>query len=296
MIDMKYVIKNEYYTATVNGVGAELISVVTADGREVMWQATSERFWAKHAPLLFPVCGRLKDSRYTWGGVEYAMNAHGFIGGVTFELVEKSESCVILRSAANAETKAIYPFDYSLTAKYALDGKKVLCSVTVENNGKQTMPYMFGWHPGFALPEDGGAEIEDYVLDFEKAEPFKIIPLQNGPFASHIRNDFPLEDGKYTLCEEQIYANDTLILENPPTRVTLLSKKSSYKLLVEWSESTPYLCVWKEPSSDARFICLEPWTGIPADGESRENFETRDMQRLAGGMSATHTLAFEFSI
>lgn len=293
---MKYVIKNEYYTATVNQVGAELTSVVTADGREVMWQSTQENFWSKHAPLLFPVCGRLKDARYTWGGVEYKMNAHGFIGGVTFELVEKSEDCVILRSVANAETGAIYPFEYSLTAKYALEGKRVLCSVTIENNGKEIMPYMFGWHPGFALPTDGGAKIEDYVLDFGKAEPFKVIPLQNGPFASHTRNDFPLTDGKYTLCEAQIYANDTLILENPPTRVTLSSKKSPFKLELEWSEGTPYLCVWKEPNSDARFICLEPWTGTPADGEKAENFETRAMERLGIGMSVTHTLAFEFSI
>lgn len=293
---MKYVIKNEYYTATVSGVGAELTSVITADGREVMWQSPSEDFWSKHAPLLFPVCGRLKDSKYTWGGKEYDMNGHGFIGGVTFELVENCESYVILRSVANAETKAIYPFEYSFVAKYALEGKRVVCSVTIENGDNQTMPYMFGWHPAFALPEDGGAEIEDYVLDFGKAEPFKVIPLQNGPFASHIRNDFQLVDGKYTLCEKQIYENDTLILENPPTRVTLSSKKSPFKLDLEWSENTPYLCVWKWPSSEARYICLEPWTGTPADGEQAENFETRAMERLGSGMSANYTLAFEFSI
>ena len=293
---MKYVIKNENYTATINGVGAELISVVTADGREIMWQSPCEDFWSKHAPLLFPVCGQLKGKKYTYKGVTYDMKGHGFIGGESFELVESGESYVILRSVASEETLAKYPFNYSFTAKYALEGKKVVCSVTIENKGEDTMPYMFGWHPGFALPECGGAEIEDYVINFGDAEPFKVIPLQNGPFASPIRNDFPLEGGKYTLCESQIYANDTLILENPPTRVTLSSKKSDYALKLEWSASTPYLCVWKEPSHDARFICLEPWTGTPADGVVEENFETRKMQRLGSGECETYNLSFEMSI
>jgi galactose mutarotase-like enzyme len=293
---MNYVIKNEYYTATVNGVGAELISVVTADGREVMWQSPSEDFWSKHAPLLFPICGQLKDKKYTYRGKSYDMKGHGFIGGENFELVESGEDYVVLRSVASEDTLKKYPFDYSFVARYALEGKRVVCTVTIENNGEDTMPYMFGWHPGFALPEDGGAQIEDYVLDFGDTEPFKVIPLQNGPFASPVRNDFPLVGGKYTLCEEQIYENDTLILENTPTRVTLSSKKSPFKLDLEWTGNTPYLCVWKWPSSEAKYICLEPWTGTPADGESEENFETRKMQRLGSKMSETYNLSFEMSI
>lgn len=293
---MKYVIKNEYYTATVNEVGAELTSVVTADGREIIWQSPCEDFWSKHAPLLFPVCGKLKDSKYTYGGFEYKMKGHGFIGGISFDLVEKGEDYVILRSVASAKTHAVYPFEYSFTAKYALEGKKVVCTATVENKDKKVMPYMFGWHPGFALNCDNGAQIEDYVLDFEGTPALKQIPLQHVSFASPIRKDFPLDDGKYTLCEAEIYENDTLIFEKAPTRVTLSTPKSSYKLTAEWSEGTPYLCVWKEPSHDARFICLEPWTDVPSDGEIAECFETRKMQRLAPGESATHTLAFEFSI
>ena len=293
---MNYVIKNEYYTATVNGVGAELISVVTAGGREVMWQSPSEDFWGKHAPLLFPVCGRVKDQKYTYRGVSYDMKKHGFIGGETFELVEKGDSYVILRSVAKEETLAIYPFEYSFTAKYALEGKRVVCTVTVENNDRKVMPYMFGWHPAFALFCDGGAEIEDYVLDFDGKSMLKQVPLQQDPFDPAVRNDFALDCGRYTLCEAEIYANDTLIFENAPTRVTLLSKKSDYKLALEWSDNTPDLCVWKFPSHDARYICIEPWSNLPSRGNDEENFDTRDMQRLASGESATHTLAFEFSI
>lgn len=293
---MEYVIKNEYYTATVSDVGAELISVKTADGHEVMWQASSEEHWGKHAPLLFPVCGKLKDSRYTYGGMSYKMKGHGFIGIVSFDLVEKGESYIVLRSVASGKTLAVYPFEYSFTARYELCGKRVMCTVTVENKDKKTMPYMFGWHPGFALPSDGGADIEDYALDFGDCEALKIIPLQHSSFASPTRRDFPLEGGKYTLCEEEIYANDTLILTEVPTRVTLFSKKSPYRLDLEWDATTPYLCVWKQACHDAKFICLEPWTGTPGDGEADESFDDRAMQRLKSGECAVHTLSFEMSI
>lgn len=295
-MSMNYTIKNEFYTVTVDEVGAQITSVRTADGHEIMWQATNEEFWQKHAPLLFPVCGQLKDKRYTYGGVSYPMKGHGFIGILSFDLVEKSETHIVLRSVASGKTMAVYPFEYSFTARYKLDGKRVLCSVTVENKDQKTMPYMFGWHPGFALPSTGGADIEDYALDFGECEGLKVIPLQHESFASPVKKDFPLEGGRYTLCEEQIYANDTLILTEVPTRVTLLSKKSPYRLVLEWDATTPYLCVWKEPHHDAKFICLEPWTGTPADGETEENFETRAMQRLKSGESATHTLSFEMSI
>jgi galactose mutarotase-like enzyme len=128
---MNYVIKNEYYTATVNGVGAELISVVTAGGREVMWQSPSEDFWSKHAPLLFPICGQLKDKKYTYRGKSYDMKGHGFIGGENFELVESGEDYVVLRSVASEDTLKKYPFDYSFVARYALEGKRVVCTVTI---------------------------------------------------------------------------------------------------------------------------------------------------------------------
>ena len=292
---MNYVIKNEYYTATVSEVGAELISLVAADGKEIMWQSPSESFWSKHAPLLFPICGQLKNKRYTYKGVSYDMKGHGFIGGETFELVEKGESYVVLFSAANEKTLEKYPFSYAFVAKYSLEGDKVCCSVRIENRGGEAMPYMFGWHPGFALPTECGAEIEDYAIDFGGAESLKLVPLQNGPFASSTRRDFALDGGKYTLCEDEIYANDTLIFENAPTRVALTGKKSPYRLELEWSESTPYLCVWKEPSHDARFICLEPWSDTPADGVADENFEVRKMQRLAPGACDSYELSFKYT-
>ena len=294
---MNYVIKNEYYTATVTDVGAELISLLSKDGRELMWQDGGKGYWGKHAPLLFPACGRLKNQKYTYGGKEYALKPHGFIGSVTFDLVSKTDSSVTLVSHADESTLSVYPFNYELTASYTLSGEDVLCEVTVKNADDKTMPYMFGWHPGFALPTDGGADIESYAICFgEEVTNLKWTPLQNGPFATPTPKDYRICDGKYPLCEAEIYANDTMIFSEIPTSLVMKPDCSSYKLALEWSENTPYLCIWKHPENGAKFICLEPWSSIPNDGVADEDFETRKMARLGAGECDKYTLKFRITL
>lgn len=293
---MNYTISNEYYTATISSVGAELISLKTKDGTELMWQSTNEDFWSKHAPLLFPVCGRLKNQKYTYDGKEYAMKPHGFIGGVEFALEQKLDSKVTLVARANEETLAQYPFDFEFTACYELDGKTVRCSVTIKNNDGKVMPYMFGWHPGFALLTSEGQQIEDYAIDFGTAEKVTWVPLQNGPFARPYGEDYALTGGKCRLCEREIYENDTMIFTDVPTCVKLSAENHPYLLELEWSDNLPYLCIWKEPESAAKFICLEPWTGTPGDGVADECFNDRRMERLAAGDSAIYTCNFKFTV
>ncbi len=62
--------------------GAEILSVKKGNVENV-WDANPE-YWHGHAPILFPICGRLKDNKYTFDGKEYEMSAHGF--GVSNEI------------------------------------------------------------------------------------------------------------------------------------------------------------------------------------------------------------------
>ena len=63
-----YSAKNSYYTISVSTLGAELTSMKSANGFEHIWQKNGD--WHDQAPLLFPVCGRIKDKKYTYQGVE----------------------------------------------------------------------------------------------------------------------------------------------------------------------------------------------------------------------------------
>ena len=57
---MEYEIKNQFLNVKINSRGAELASVKSVNSdTEFLWQADPE-VWNRHAPILFPIVGRLK--------------------------------------------------------------------------------------------------------------------------------------------------------------------------------------------------------------------------------------------
>lgn len=287
---MNYTLANEYYTLTVASCGAELISVKDNDGFEYIWQSHGD-FWKNHAPLLFPVCGRLKNSKYSYGGKEYELTIHGFANKSEFSLVSSDSSSLTLVLKSNEDTKKLYPFDFTFTVCYKLIGKEITLTAEVSNDGEGEMPYMFGWHPGFVLPCKEGLDIEDYRLYFGKYDKLLRHSRQSNNFINPTPSEYPLKDGAYYISEDEIYKNDTMIFVGHGNCVKLLSDKTDYSVDMKWSENLPYLCVWKQAFHEAKFICLEPWSSIPGDG-SDEIFETRKMLRLKGGEKET----FSYSV
>ena len=273
---MIYTIKNDNLTVMINSLGAELTSVISDSGYEYIWQGAQ---WNKHSPVLFPICGGLLENKYIFKGREYPMGKHGFARESEFELVESSDTSVTLALKSNESTLAVYPFEFTLTAKFSVDGNRLDAIFSVENTGKQIMPYMFGWHPAFTL--GGNREIGSFYVDFGGKKSLSRHTLQNGPFVNPFYESYPLKAGKYYLNEEEIYANDTMIFKDVPNTVRLAGGYQKRSLTLTYSKNLPYLCIWKYPSSEARYVCLEPWSDIPSDGETPENFLSRAMSRIS---------------
>ena len=272
---MIYTLKNEKITAEINSRGAELSSVKSASGYEFIWQGSE---WKKHAPVLFPVCGGLLDGKYAFKGREYPMEKHGFAKVSEFEATNISDTSLTLVLKSDGTTLEIYPFDFTLTATYSIEGNVLTAKYTVENSGNQIMPYMFGWHPAFTL--GGDSEINSFYVEFDGKEQLSRHTLQHGPFINPFYTTYPLKDGKYYLNEKEIYENDTMIFRDVPTTVKLAGGNQEHEITLSYTENLPYLCIWKAPVSAARYICLEPWSDIPSDGETAENFLSRHMSRL----------------
>ena len=282
-------IKNEYYTITVSTRGAELISCKASDGYEYIWQNTAN-FWEDHALLLFPACGRLKDQKYTYNGKEYLMDVHGFIKDTEFAVASKEGSHITMTFSSNEDSKKIYPFDFNVVANYELRGEEIIFSFKVTNTGCEDMPYMFGWHPGFNLPCGDGLDINDYKLYFgEGVNELVWHPLQNGPFVCPESKRYPISSNSYCFNEEEIYKNDTMIFTGHKNELKMYADGNPYELKLTWSENLPYLCIWKDEFNAAKFICLEPWSAVPSDGVTDENFNERKMNRLTPGADETFT-------
>ena len=285
---MIYTIKNEKLTAQISSKGAELISAKSPSGKENIWQA-DKRFWGRHAPILFPVCGRLLDSTYTLGGVKFDMGSHGFARDMEFDLVSASESELVLTISSTEETRKVYPFDFTLTVKYYLDGARLVMAIDVDNSTDAVMPYMLGWHPGFTIE----GKIDDYDIIFPNGECAKRHNMTPNLFLEPVAVDHPLESGKYHPTEEEIYREDTVVFTNIGYEAALV-KSGENKLVMRHSENLPYFAIWKAPCTEAEYICLEPWSDIPSDGVTPECFDTRKMSRLGANKRDSYYFSVEF--
>ena len=96
MNEDRHTIHGDGVSATVLAHGAELCSLKTSAGLECVWQAGQE--WKRHAPLLFPIVGRLKGDALRHRGKSYSMTQHGFARDSQFAWEERGQaSCRLVR-------------------------------------------------------------------------------------------------------------------------------------------------------------------------------------------------------
>ena len=247
-------LSNGIITAVISTKGAELKSVVK-DGAETLWEGNPD-VWSGQAPLLFPICGGLKDDKYIFEGKEYNLQKHGYARTSKFEIeaAEGTSATFILRS--NEDTKKQFPFDYELRVTYTLVDNKINVGYCVKNAGSGDMYFSIGSHEAYACP--GG--IEEYSLIFDEEEAFTCNVL-NGNLLEH--NTYSVGEGRELSLKYDFFAIDALTFLNLKSRgVDLVHRQSGKKLRVEFN-GFDYLFVWTKPNAYANYICIEPWCGIP---------------------------------
>lgn len=253
-----YLITNEYSTVGVKPQGAELCSIKDADGFEYLWQA-DPAVWGRHAPVLFPVVGKLRGGRYELDGKTYELPQHGFARDMEFTLIGQDERTLIFRLLPTAGTRARYPFEFVLNIIYRLNGNCLCIGYEVRNTGASIMPFSIGAHPGFTLP----GPIDDCFLEFEKKETLSTRLL--GPAGLISEETAPvLEKASRLPLSKTLFDRDALIfMDAKSEKVTLGARTSSRRLTVEFP-GFPQLGIWAKPG--APFVCIEPWYGY-ADTE-----------------------------
>ena len=245
-------ITNGVITALISTKGAELKSVVK-DGKEYLWDGNPD-IWPGQAPLLFPICGGLKDDKYRFEGKEYTLKKHGFARFSEFEIERKEEASITFILRSKEEIKKQYPFDFELRVTYTLLENKIDVAYSVKNVGSGDMYFSIGAHEGYAC--SGG--IEEYSLVFDKDENFTCNIL-DGNLLEY--NTYSVGEGRELPLKYDFFAIDALTFLNLKSRgVDLVHKPTGKSLRVEF-DGFDYLFVWTKPN--ANYICIEPWCGIP---------------------------------
>lgn len=177
---MQATIQNEFLSLTVDTHGAEAVSLKNAAGEELLWQA-DPAVWKRHAPILFPWTGKLKDGSFTHGGKTYKGGQHGFARDVEHTLLKAEGDTIQLELRPDEAMKAEkFPFDFVLTSTFRLDGKNLHHTLTVSNPGAEELRFGIGYHPAFQVPFDDSHTVEDYEFRFDQPESPVILDASGG--------------------------------------------------------------------------------------------------------------------
>ena len=273
----EHVMENEFLRVTVADHGAELVGVYDKEtGRERLWCA-DPAVWNRHAPILFPFVGKVKDGVYRHEGKAYEMRSqHGFARDMEFECVKESRDKIIHRLVSTEKTREIYPFDFTLYVTQELDQenpRRLKISWEIINEGKEKMYYSIGGHPAFAVPETAEGKRSDYYLSFPGYDELEYILIhpESSLAVPTERLKLALEQGYYPI-KEDLFDRDALIFEDGQAQEVSIARADHSPSVTLRCQGFPYVGIWSKPNGN--FVCLEPWVGRTDDvdfaGELRE--------------------------
>ncbi len=286
-------ISNKYITATVSPHGAELQSVISNEKKiEYLWNG-DRKVWPRHAPVLFPVVGKLQNDTLIHGGKKYVMPRHGFARDSEFTVIHQDKETVEFELCADEKTLSTYPFHFSLRIKYSLENNALHTDYLVFNPSNENLLYALGAHPGFQLNLGGCIGMNNYYLEFEKEEDTLRYFIKDGLISGQTEA-FTTTDRKIQLDKSK-FQNDALVMKSfKSSSVSLLNKKNDYGVKVGWSRDFSYLGLWSV-SGNEDFFCIEPWAGIADSINFNNEFQFKEgIRKLEPFASENFKLSFTF--
>lgn len=273
-------LKNEKIAVKINELGAEIRSIV-CDDKEIMWGA-DPAIWTGTAPIMFPICGGLKEDKFLYKGNEYTLTKHGFAKFSVFTVEEASDTKAVFLLKSSEETKKSYPFDFEFRVVFEISDKTLKIDYKVDNKGTDVMYFNVGAHEAYATPEG----IEDYDVVFDSEQTLNAHMLFGNLVAE---NTYPIiKDSKVLPLYDKYFIIDALPFTDVTAgAATLRNRKTGRAIRVEFPAPTN-LVLWHKHG--AGYICVEPWNGIPdMPGSSYDITEKKGITALDSGATYTYT-------
>ena len=283
---------------TTTSAGGELLSF-KLEGIEKIHQGEEARddngkvYWKRHAPVLFPIVGKLKRNQTIINGRTYEILQPGFARDMEFEPVTKLDNFHSYVLKSNKYTMARYPFDFELYNTYRQEENKLIFIYKVINTGNSNMPIGLGSHPAFKIDQDD-LKRGNYYLEFAEEETrahflYLIDGLVGTEYAKNI-----LEGNRRISLNEHTFDNDAIIVKGIQNKkISLKNSRTRKTVLTMDFNGWPYLGIWSKPG--APFICLEPWMSTADRINSTNVFAKKpDMITLTPGEEFENKFSVEF--
>lgn len=279
---MLHTIKNDWLTVTASEKGAQLQSVLGADGTEYLWQGDPQ-YWSDRALNIFPYVARLTEGKYSLDGQLHEMAIHGLAPYGTFCPVSNDGQTMVLEMTDTPDTWLQYPRHFAFRVIYALEENVLKTTYEVENRDNKPMYFGLGGHPGFNVPLVPGKRFEDYRLRFAETCQPRRVGFNEACFVTGTYEDFPLENGRDLYLAHDLFDEDAIVLDRMARQVTLETDDDPHRVTVTFPQMD-YLGLWHWPRTDAPYICIEPWCSLPSRAEQIAVFEEQaDLINLPAG-------------
>jgi galactose mutarotase-like enzyme len=195
-------------------------------------------------PVLFPSPGKLADDKWSRDGKAGAMKQHGFARNLPWRVlgtIDGASPAIALELASSADTRAQFPWEFTLQMTYSLCSDDTLrVDQRVENKSDIAMPCGVGFHPYFTCPAADKARS-------------RIATSASRAFDNVTKKDVEVRPVGIDLTHGEV---DLHLLDHHGNEAELVTPAG--RVTVRGSAEYTHWVVWTQPGKD--FICLEPWT------------------------------------
>jgi galactose mutarotase-like enzyme len=270
--------------ASVDSMGAQLVSL-KIDGKEYLWQG-DEHWWPRHAPILWPIVGALRNGRATTTAGPTNMKSHGIARNLEHRIVGHADDSLTYELTSSPRTLEAFPFPFRLNMTYRIVSDDTLEQrFEVTNTGEVTLPFVAGGHPAFNVPLDEDASFDDYELRFSRPWTSS-SPSLTPDHLLDFGTQMPVtQDSAILPLTHRTFDIDTLTFTDvPDSTISLVSRRSGHGVREDFA-GFAYLGVWSA-AGDAPFVAIEPWTGCSTALDEDDVFEhKRGMTLLEPGQT-----------
>lgn len=285
-------IKNQFASAKIDSIGAQLISFKDASDKEYIWQRNAD-IWGSCSPILFPIVGNCRDNQTIIEGNTYTIPKHGPCRTIDFHLKEHSKTSVVFSITQKDFPSGMYPYLFELIISYTLVEKTLHFTVTVNNQDTKQIAYCLGLHPAINCPLYENETFEDYVLRFPQKQlhGYRKYDLEALQFDMNEECPFPSEDGMNIPLSHELFKFDALWFDRPTSyEVDVINPKTGKGVHATYHDFET-IAFWTKYNKEATYICIEPWNGSAAcSDEDNEFLHKNHVQCLESNRSKSYRL------
>ena len=287
-------LNNSTFTAQIDSLGAQLISLKDTKGTEYIWQR-DPAYWGNCSPLLFPTVGNCRNGKTMIDGQWYEIPKHGFCKVTDFAVEQKSDSCAAFTICDTEETRKVYPYRFRLTLTYTMAEDGIHMDYQVENTDTRAIHYELGAHPGFTCPLADGEHFSDYVLEFEKEETASSMVYDLEHLQFDATNRVPrLDHSRILPLSYDLFEKDAIFFDDIASRRVAIKNPATGRGVEVDYRDFETVAFWTAMPSQGPFLCIEPWNGSAIRSDEDDDFLSRHfLQTLKVGEKKDYHLGIK---